>query len=326
VTGGGFTVADLLPGDLVVTEIMQNPLLVADGTGEWFEVWNASGLDVDLAGLVVSDLGTDTFTVAGSWVLPADGVVVFGASADPAANGGVPVDYVWSGFTLGNGDDEVVLSWGGVTFDVVAYDGGPGFPDPNGASMTLDPASTDAAANDDAANWCEASSAYGLGDRGTPGAANDACAAADGDGDGFVVGDDCDDGDASVYPGAPEVRGDGIDQDCDGVDLAYTYSFAVDIYDGLFVRDCYGCHIDGADGGFAMTGWASMVGQPSEDVPGMARIEPFDTANSYLWHKLNGTQGTVGGAGNRMPRGGPFWSAADLLILETWINEGAPNN
>jgi hypothetical protein len=29
---------------------------------------------------------------------------------------------------------------------------------------------------------------------------------------------DCDDGDASVYPGAAEVAGDGIDQDCDGSD------------------------------------------------------------------------------------------------------------
>jgi hypothetical protein len=38
----------------------------------------------------------------------------------------------------------------------------------------------------------------------------------DRDGDGFRA-DDCDDGDATVYPGAPEVAGDGIDQDCDGV-------------------------------------------------------------------------------------------------------------
>ena len=32
-----------------------------------------------------------------------------------------------------------------------------------------------------------------------------------------VGGDDCDDGDATVHPGATDVSGDGVDQDCDGL-------------------------------------------------------------------------------------------------------------
>jgi len=41
----------------------------------------------------------------------------------------------------------------------------------------------------------------------------------DGDGDGFVDScGDCDATDAAIYPGAPEVCGDGIDQDCSGAD------------------------------------------------------------------------------------------------------------
>jgi hypothetical protein len=41
---------------------------------------------------------------------------------------------------------------------------------------------------------------------------------ADRDGDGFVVDGDCDDADATTFPGAPDPEGDGRDQDCDGGD------------------------------------------------------------------------------------------------------------
>jgi hypothetical protein len=39
-------------------------------------------------------------------------------------------------------------------------------------------------------------------------------AALDADGDGWAVGDDCDPDNPDVYPGAPDLRGDGCDADC----------------------------------------------------------------------------------------------------------------
>jgi len=208
-------------GAVIVSEIMKDPDAVVDVAGEWFELHNTSSDTIDLVGMVVSDLTGSDFTVDAALVVPPGGTAVLGRYADPAINGGVPVDFVYAGFNLDNvGADEVILTHGATELDRVEFDD-VDWPNTPGASLTLDPAFLDAAANDDPALWCPATSAYGAGDLGTPRSANDGCC--DDDSDGYIDvgcgGDDCDDADPAVSPGAAEVTCDSVDNDCDAATL-----------------------------------------------------------------------------------------------------------
>jgi len=280
------TITDLTAGSLVITEVMQNPSEVGDSAGEWFEVRNDAGGDVDLDGLEIGDDPTgsspDSVTVSGSLVVADGDYVVFGVNDDTATNGGITVDYDYgttSDLTLGNSGDELILSVSGTTIDEIAWDNGTTFPDPTGASMSLDPASDNATDNDNGANWCEGSSVINSIDLGTPGAANDACP---------------------------------------------TYLWQ-DIYDTVFDVECFSCHTGGgASGGLDLDDPANIIEVPSDDVPSMNLIEPGDLTNSYLWHKLQGTQADVGGTGQQMPRGAAPMDSALLDMVQTWIEEGAP--
>lgn len=174
-TVGAQEPVDAEVGDLVITEVMQNPSAVSDSAGEWFEIHNRSEKLLSLQGFMVADDDTDSMTIERPVSIPPGGYVVLGNNADIATNGGVNVDYQYSDWFLANGADEIVLiDPSGGEVDRIDYDGGPNWPDPNGASMQLDPGAMTIEANDDPANWCEATTSFG-GDRGTPGDENHPC-------------------------------------------------------------------------------------------------------------------------------------------------------
>jgi Lamin Tail Domain len=177
---GGVLASTASPGDLIVTEFLKDPTDVSDSSGEWIEVRNTLPWRLDIDGVVLSDTSGASFVFDGGgtplYLRPNESFVI-GANADSALNGGVTVDWEWSGFSLKNSNDEIILhDRFGALLDSVSYDDGVLWPDTPGMSISLRASATDAAMNDDATNWCHSSSLIGAGnDTGTPGALNDLC-------------------------------------------------------------------------------------------------------------------------------------------------------
>ena len=162
-----------VPGDIIITEFMANPSSVADSDGEWFEIYNPTSTDFDLNGLVVQDDGVDVFVINTPLIISAGGFVVLGNNGDPAANGGVVVDFEYpsAAFTLSNAADEIEIFNGTTSLDRITYDA-----TVEGGSRSLDPDHFDASANDDPNNWCDSTTpSLPAGDLGTPGSPNEDC-------------------------------------------------------------------------------------------------------------------------------------------------------
>ncbi len=207
-------------GDLVITEIMNNPGAVGDPAGEWFEVYNDSSRTLILNGL---DLYTTTkhHQIASTTTLslaPGE-FMVLGSDDNAADNGDVSVQYEYATLSLGNETDQLTIGTGTTEIDTVRWDDGATMPDPQGATMMTDRGIYSAVINDDATQWCEARIAWGYtnGDKGSPGELNEFCSDIDHDGDGYTYDmGDCNDADTTVYPGAYEID-PAVDNDCDGV-------------------------------------------------------------------------------------------------------------
>jgi hypothetical protein len=71
------------------------------------------------------------------------------------------------------------------------------------------------------------------------------------------------------------------------------------------------------DPGFA---YGNLVNIASPRDPNQIRVIPADPDNSFIIHKLEGTQ-TLG---DRMPQGGPYLPQSTIDVIRQWIANGAP--
>ena len=154
---------------VVINEVMADPSAVADDRGEWFEIHNWGATAVDLQGWSIASNNDAPHVISSSLTVPAGGYVVLAREGNRKRNGKVPVDYTYgSALALANGGDWLALRDGsGATLDSVAWSSAAS----GAARGVLDPSADNADAG--GANWALATSTYGAGDRGTPGAQND---------------------------------------------------------------------------------------------------------------------------------------------------------
>jgi hypothetical protein len=100
------------------------------------------------------------------------------------------------------------------------------------------------------------------------------------------------------------------------------------IQDNIFTPICSACHtgvgtsLPGSmDLSSVTASRAALVNVASVEKPGIQRVAPNNSANSYLVQKL---QGDPGISGSRMPFGGPFLDQTTINVVSQWIDEGAP--
>ena len=153
---------------IVITEIMVNPASVSDSYGEWFEITNTTDTAISLDGWTVKDSDSDMHLIQSEnqdITIDPSQFYVLARNGNMSSNGGVVPDYVYSGFSLSNTEDEIILmDSDGAIVDEVQYTNEWDFP--NGRSKEIHDVNSD---NSLIENWFASTFSYGSGDYGTPG-------------------------------------------------------------------------------------------------------------------------------------------------------------
>ena len=172
----GGSMRDTVPpaiGDLVITELMPKPKEVSSTLGQWFEV--KAMKDVDLNGVGLdrandNNIKPEIIDNADCVHLNANEYAVFVRNADFTMNGGVQAMGTFTFSLNPAATPDLQLVYGTDVIDAVTWT-----TSTTGASLSLAPGVTDAASNDDEANFCNGSVLYNTMDFGTPGMDNTAC-------------------------------------------------------------------------------------------------------------------------------------------------------
>ncbi|MSQ01324.1 MAG: hypothetical protein EXR71_05430 [Myxococcales bacterium] len=151
---------------------------------------------------------------------------VYPGAAEVTADGvDQDCDSVDTCYTDGDGDDYGTAALvDGSSLSCVSGSGAPVNTDCNDADASVNPAGTETVADgvDQDCDGVESCYTDADGDNTGTSVVTDGSSLSCSTGAGASTADDCDDGSATVYPGAFETVADGIDQDCDGVDACYT--------------------------------------------------------------------------------------------------------
>jgi competence protein ComEC len=153
-------------GDVVISEVMADPRAASDARGEWFELHNRGGSAVSIRGWTIRSGRAESHRISAAVTIPAGGYVVLARNASPSSNGGVRAGYAYGGaVTLGNDADWLALDDArGITADSIAWRSA--IP---GASWELvDESAPHASVGPP--RWRVATTVFGRGDRGSPGA------------------------------------------------------------------------------------------------------------------------------------------------------------
>jgi len=185
-TGGVPPMMPSTPGQIVITELMNNSATVADDYGEWFEIYNPSPtVTYDLMGCQVLDSSLTGPTIATSLLVPPLTFKTLAVSATPGGPGGTAFtpDYVYTVAVKFDNDagERAAISCNGMLIDDFVYP--TSVASTGGRAFSLDPRHYNAADNDISMTfWCLARNTM-AGDAyepmgpnyGTPGQPNPQC-------------------------------------------------------------------------------------------------------------------------------------------------------